>query len=395
MSAGLDALEEFRDLLDATYPQFSPDEIARRRLLVEEILAAHDVDHLVAYGIGGRGGAVGWLSQWVATNEAHLVVTPGEENDLFVQYFNHVPLATTMARQSHVQWGGPSSIASVIASLHRRGARSGRVGVIGPLPLGQVRALESAMGTVVDLNAAYGVLRLVKSTEELRWFRLGAVLGDLAIEALATEAEVGMSERDLGALVESKWLPLGGVNALHYFAVNDMNSPQYCVPRQHPSTRRLRQGDVVTTEITANFFEYGGQILRTFTVASEPTPEFLALHQVAQEAFMALSSLLKPGTTAEELVAASAVIEENGFTTFDDLVHGYGGGYLAPILGSRSRPNELTPDFVLKENMMLVVQPNVVTLDHRAGVQTGECLVVGSSGPVRLHQAPRGLLSMG
>jgi Xaa-Pro aminopeptidase len=94
-------------------------------------------------------------------------------------------------------------------------------------------------------------------------------------------------------------------------------------------------------------------------------------------------------------VAASAVIEENGFTTYDDLVHGYGGGYLAPILGSSSRPNEPPPDFVLEENMMLVVQPNVVTPDHRAGVQTGECLIVGRDGPIRLHHAPRGLLAIG
>jgi Xaa-Pro aminopeptidase len=88
------------------------------------------------------------------------------------------------------------------------------------------------------------------------------------------------------------------------------------------------------------------------------------------------------------------VIEDHGFTTYDDLVHGYGGGYLAPVLGSSSRANDVVPDVVLEENMMLVVQPNVVTTDHRAGVQTGECLVVGAEGPRRLHSAPRGVLRL-
>jgi hypothetical protein len=46
---------------------------------------------------------------------------------------------------------------------------------------------------------------------------------------------------------------------------------------------------------------------------------------------------------------------------------------------------------VLRENMMIVVQPNVVTTDHRAGVQTGECLVVTPNGPRRLHAAARGV----
>jgi Xaa-Pro aminopeptidase len=255
--------------------------------------------------------------------------------------------------------------------------------------------LEAAVGPVKDLTPAYNRLRLRKSDEELRWFALGAHFGDLAIAALARDAHVGMNERDLGALVESTWLPLGGVNALHYFAVNDMSDPQYCVPRQHPSPRPLRAGDVVTTEITANFFEYGGQILRTFAVEGELTPLYRDLHDVADAAFAAISALLVPGTTAEELVEASGMIEEAGFTTLDDLVHGYGGGYLAPILGSRSRPNEPTPHFVLEESMMLVVQPNVVTPDHRAGVQTGECFVVTAEGPRRLHHAARGALRIG
>jgi hypothetical protein len=42
--------------------------------------------------------------------------------------------------------------------------------------------------------------------------------------------------------------------------------------------------------------------------------------------------------------------------------------------------------------MMLVVQPNVVTTDHRAGVQTGECLLVTADGPLRLHTCDQGAI---
>ena len=41
--------------------------------------------------------------------------------------------------------------------------------------------------------------------------------------------------------------------------------------------------------------------------------------------------------------------------------------------------------------MTVVVQPNVVTVDERAGVQTGELLLVTESGVERLHAVPRGL----
>ena len=65
------------------------------------------------------------------------------------------------------------------------------------------------------------------------------------------------------------------------------------------------------------------------------------------------------------------------------------------MLGSLSRTNEPIPDMLLEEGMMLVVQPNVVTLDYRAGVQTGECLLVTSDGPQRLHTSAQGAILVG
>ncbi|NNN09532.1 MAG: M24 family metallopeptidase [Acidimicrobiaceae bacterium] len=382
-------------ILSQEYPRFSQSEMRRRRQLIEGVMAHHGVDHLVVHGIGGRGGAVGWLAQWPVTNEAHLVASAGERDALFVQYFNHVPLARYLASDAQVEWGGPSTIATSMEELRRRRAQFGRVGIMGPLPLDYSRALEKNFGPVTDLSREYARLRLVKSDEELTWFELGARLGDLAISALQGQIVAGVSERDLGAIVESAYQSHGGVNGIHYFAINSMDDPQYCVARQYPSTRLVREGDVITTEITANFFEYGGQVLRTFVVGAEPTALYAQLHEVAEAAFESIAALLRPGTHSQELVEASSLIEDAGFTTYDDLVHGYGGGYLAPVLGSRSRTNEAVSDFVLTENMMLVVQPNVVTQDFRAGVQTGECLVVGQNSPLRLHLAERGLLRVG
>lgn len=391
MSAWENVGPAHRAILDQEYPHFSDVEMQRRRVAVLEVMAAHDVEHLLVHAIGGRGGALGWLAQWLVTNEAHLVVSASERDALFVQHFNHVPLATHVASDATVAWGGPSTIASSVAELRRRGARPGRVGVMGPLPLGYAREAEKEFGALVDLSSAYSRLRRVKSDEELVWFELGARLGDLAIEALAAQIAVGMNERDLVAVVEGSYQRLGGVNGIHYFAVNAMDDPRYCVARQHPSTRRVRRGDVISTEITVNFFDYGAQVLRTFVVDAELDELFSSLHEVATAAFDAISARLVPGTRARELVAASRVIEENGYTIYDDLVHGYGGGYLAPVLGSRSRSHGDIDDVVLEENMMIVVQPNVVTTDHRAGVQTGECLVVTPAGPRRLHGVPRGV----
>jgi Xaa-Pro aminopeptidase len=53
------------------------------------------------------------------------------------------------------------------------------------------------------------------------------------------------------------------------------------------------------------------------------------------------------------------------------------------------------PDLKLEANMTIVVQPNVVTRDHRAGVQVGELVRITPTGWERLHAAPRGFGRVG
>ena len=114
----------------------------------------------------------------------------------------------------------------------------------------------------------------------------------------------------------------------------------------------------------------------------------------AEAAFKAITDAIKPGVDVAELVAASRLIGEAGFTTIDDVVHGYGGGYLPPVLTAPGRAPLSVPDMRLQEGMVLVVQPNVVTLDEKAGVQTGELGVVTKAGFESLHRAPSGFLEI-
>ncbi|MFR9779563.1 M24 family metallopeptidase [Micromonospora sp. MS34] len=149
----------------------------------------------------------------------------------------------------------------------------------------------------------------------------------------------GSSEHELVALVEGSYLPLGGTSYIHYISIASMDSPDQCVPAQWPGERRLSTGDVLSCELSTSFgIDFPGQLLRTFTVGAEPTPLYKELHAVADEALNRIEALLAPGVTPLEVVEAAAVIEEAGFTTVDDLVHGLGGGYLPPVFGSRTGP---------------------------------------------------------
>ena len=267
--------------------------------------------------------------------------------------------------------------------------------MFGPLSFTQRDALTNRGCEIVNLNRQYVGLRLVKSDEELDWFRIGAALSDLAIDALLENMRSGLDEHDLGNICEQAYGPWGGHTVIHFFGVTSMASPNLEVPAQFTSRRIVAPGDVVFTEISAAFWEHSGQILRTFTVETEPTSLYTDLHDTAHAAFEAIKAVLRPGAHAEDIIEAASVIEDAGFTTCDDLTHGYGGGYFPPITGSKSRPNESIPNFTFKKNHMLVIQPNVITPDRKAGVQTGECVVITEDGCQSLHDAPSGLLCVG
>src|ERR1044072_228033 len=242
--------ERLRPIIDADYPRFSTAEMARRRYAVEALLGEARCDHLVVCGANRFGSAVQWLTGWPVTAEAVGVLTPGERDALFVQYHNHVPLARRLAADADVAWGGQSSIARAIAELRRRGARTEAVATIGPLSAEQHAALTAAFGTVTSLNKSYVRLRMMKSAEELDWLRIGAHFSDLGLAALRDGLRPGLTERELGDLVERAYVTRGGTNVIHYFGVTPMRDPQVAVPAQFPSTRRVQAGDIRSEEHT-------------------------------------------------------------------------------------------------------------------------------------------------
>ncbi|MDR7388939.1 MAG: M24 family metallopeptidase [Armatimonadota bacterium] len=378
------------------YPLFSDDEVRRRRAQLAQLVERSGVDRLVLYGNAGSGDAVQWFTGWPVTREAAVVWAPGEAVKLFVQYRNHVPTAQrAVASDVQVVWAGPATARTVAEELVRRGGEQQRVGVVGPLPGSAWHPLATRVRQVVDLTPSYVSLRLVKSEEELAWLRAGAELTDRAVRALEAALRPGVSEFELVDVVERAYVPLGGSTHIHFLSVTSMTDPDRCVPAQYPSGRRVRVGDVVVCEISAAFWGYAGQLLRTFVVGAEPTPLFRELHRVAEEAFEHALRVLRPGIRAGELLRVLEGIRRAGFTVYDDLVHGYGGGYLPPVLGPEGFDNPQDAELILRPGMALVIQPNVVTPDARAGVQTGELVVLREDGVEPVHGYPRGLRRVG
>src|SRR5262245_6099358 len=387
--------ERLVPLLEAEAPRFSAREMRRRRQALVDALADEGASHALIIGTDRRMSALQWLTGFPSGPLNMGVFTPGEQDILLVPYPNHVPQAQVLAPDAHVIWGANGPTAIALDTLLARTSRGQTIGIMGQANYSLIQQMMVAGFKLTDLNRAYNAMRLIKSEEEFEWARIGCALSDLGIEALANDVRPGMSEHELATIIERAYLPWGGVTQIHFVGLTAMADPDCCVPSQFPRARRVTAGDVVFSEISALFWGYSGQVLRTYAVAAEPTPLYRDLYAVAEATFQAVRKVLKPGATPKDVLDAASIIGRSDFAVCDDLVHGYIGGYLPPVLGTHERPSGPIPDMTLKENMAVVLQPSIVTKDGKAGVQTGECLRITKDGNESLHAAPAGFRRVG
>jgi Xaa-Pro aminopeptidase len=380
------------------YPRFSDAEFARRHAALRSRMEQAGVDALVVYGRGRGGSQVQYLTNWPVTNEAYLLFPRDGDLAMWVHYFNHVPLARRASLIPDTEWTGVDAAATVATALRRRGLDRGAIGLAGPLPFQPYERLKALLpdASLVPFNHVFNQLFLVKSAEELDWLRRGAALGDRAMEALEREVRPGLTEHDLAAIVQGAYLKHGGRNVIHFMSTTPMAAPDVCVPAQFQSHRVIQPGDLLITEITAEYWGYAGQTLRPYAIVAEPTAEYRRLYQVAEAAFHAVAAALRTGASPADVVAAGDLIEDAGYSIYDDLVHGWGNGYLSPVLRTRGTTVEEPPlDFRYPENSTWVIQPNVITRDQRMGIQVGDMVRVTADGAQRMNRYPHGFAVCG
>ena len=378
------------------YPRYSKPEMQRRHRWLEEVMAAHEIDVVL---VGGATGpletSVQYFCNWPPQVMSYLLFRPNEAPVLSVRLWNHLPDAERISVVDDVVYGGdsPADQARVMASrLH--GSR--RVGLIGSVPHDDLAVLRTHAPECefLSLNPAYREFRLVKSPEEMNFTRIASRMNDLAVEALADQLEPGLDERQVARIVEETYLGEGGVNLIHFSLTTPMDDPRIQVPHQHHPDRTIRAGDVFVTEISTTFWGYAGQILRTFTIAADPTPRYARLYQVATDVYDAIAAQLKPGVTVGELLDEADRVAAAGFDIWDDLVHGFGGAYLPPIVRTRASRGATHPDhWAYPEGALVVVQPNII--DGLAGVQVGNSIWITESGPEVTQRFPMEMLRCG
>lgn len=371
------------------YPTFSDDEIDRRHKVFYGLMEQEGVDAALIYGSGRYASDIYWLSDWPSSREAYLLMQTGKEPVILMQLFNHYPMARVMSWIKDVRWAGANTTHSVVELVRERGLAAKKIGLVGSISYQVYNRLREQFpnANFVDLGAKLRMMRTVKSGAEIDRIRIASQLTDRSIQAMAEGLRAGLREDEIPAIIEPAYLQAGGYAGIHFISSMPMRAPDFCVPSQFHSNRQLQKGDALISEISGAFSGYSGQIHRTFSIGEGPTPEWQKMHDAAMEAFDVLSKVIKDGATTTQAEEAAEVIHRRGYSTYDDLVHGV--NQYPPIFQTKTRKRHDSREITFRENMVIVIQPNLMTSDEKMGLQFGETLVVKKNGCESLNAYPR------
>src|SRR5262244_3380034 len=94
---------DLQPIFQQSYPRFSDAEYERRHGGIARAMEAAGADHVLIVSAQNVGNATGWMTSWPGTAEALLLFRPGEKMVMFVEYYNHLPLARRMSRDTDVR----------------------------------------------------------------------------------------------------------------------------------------------------------------------------------------------------------------------------------------------------------------------------------------------------
>jgi len=271
--------------------------------------------------------------------------------------------------------------------------RAERVGVIALL--GLVRAPEGVVpwGTFekirnglpnLNFNNATDLMqevRSVKSGEEIACIEKAAEIIGNAIEVLIAHSKSGVRENDLIAEMLKEIVRQGGepITMLLF----GTGGPEVPWAQRVFTTRALKAGDLINTEVEGKYAGYIAQALQPISLGP-PSRELQKIYDVTKIIFDKMIKLLKPGLTFGEVVAFyQDQVKTAGYEPDGALLHGRGLGEDAPMLwGARQEFPERNAK--LKQGHVFILKPAAKRGEMRDSIRAGDTVVIETNGARRL-----------
>ena len=281
----------------------------------------------------------------------------------------------------------PDLVGEVDGALDR--FRNQRIGAAPQRFIPRRIAARSRELTLSDQTALIDRLLMAKLDSEVDALRRAARLADSGYAVFREAARPGRADYELIAEIEA-FYRANGVD--DNFQIIGVGGPEVrgMAP---PSGKRLKRGDLVTTELTPCVDGYYAQICRTLVVG-EPNADQLAAFALYRDAMEAGIAAVRAGITAADIARAeNDVFRRHGFgdyvTDQYTRVRGHGVGLFAD-----SKPHILEDVTTrIDAGMTVIVHPN--TYHPVVGYMVlGDVVVATAGGCEVLTATPRELFSV-
>jgi Xaa-Pro dipeptidase len=289
-------------------------------------------------------------------------------------------------RPSRRSYGEP-----VIERLKELGAE--RVGVVGlsglvrapegVVPWGTIEKIRVALPQVKFENGTAIVqeVRAVKSREEVAFIEKAAEIIGHANEALIAHAKPGVGEHELMAEMLREIVRRGGepITMLLF----GTGGPEVPWAQRVFTTRKLKPGDLINTEVEGKYAGYIAQALQPISLGAKPK-ELAKIFDTTKVIFERMLQFLKPGVTFGAVAEFYRdQVREAGYEPDGALLHGRGLGEDAPMLwGAHTDFPE--QEQKIKEGHVFILKPACKQGFMRDSIRAGDTVAIEAQGARRL-----------
>ncbi|MBK8905916.1 MAG: aminopeptidase P family protein [Anaerolineaceae bacterium] len=231
-------------------------------------------------------------------------------------------------------------------------------------------------------------LRAVKDADEIAKMERAIAVAERAMERLIPQIEIGMTEKQVAAMLTQFQLE-EGADAIAFGPIVS-TGPNGASPHATPTDRRLQEGDLLVIDWGCLVDGYPSDITRTFAVG-ELDPELRHVYETVKLANEQGVLASCPGATGQDVDrAAREVIDDAGYG--DYFIHRTGHG-----LGVEVHE----PPFMMEANTEPLIPGNVFTVEPgiylpgRGGVRIEDDIVITEDGYRSLTTMTRELITVG
>jgi Xaa-Pro aminopeptidase len=358
---------------------------ARRQRLVNA-MDEQDLDLLVIYGNAWQNDYLRYATDFGILEGEALAIVRRDGTTLYLD-------SSIETERAHVEAPGvevvhaPSMLEDVEKLLARAG--NSRIATAPKRLIPQRIAARSHDLGFGDGTALMDRLLMVKLDAEVAAMRAAAHMADEGYAVFKNAARVGRADYELVAEVEAFFRAKGVDDNFMIIGVGG-KEVRGMAP---PMGKKLKKGDLVTTELTPCINGYYLQICRTLVVG-EPSSEQHAAFRVYREALEAGVAAVKPGVTAADIARAeNDVFRRYGLgdyvTDKYTRVRGHGLGL---FVDTKPHILENVPTRI-EAGMTMIVHPN--TYHPEVGYMVlGDAVIVTETGADVLINTPRELFSV-